>query len=76
MELILKSGNEQSIAKILALAKKLHVIVEQRGVSTNDSNRETLKKRILNFKSDTPSPFGDAAVWEREERADRELPLP
>lgn len=30
MELILKSNNEQSMAKILALAKKLNIVIEKK----------------------------------------------
>jgi len=59
MELILKTNNENSIAKIIALAKKLDVTVEQRGKAVeNKSNKEELKNRILNFKASGPSSFG------------------
>lgn len=75
MELVLKSNNEQKIAKILALAKKLNVLVEKRESDTQDMDRKIVKKRILNFKDSTPSPFGDAAKWERKERTDRDLPF-
>ena len=34
MELILKSNNEQSIAKIIALAKKLDIAVEEKAIKT------------------------------------------
>ena len=76
MELILKTNNENSIAKIIALAKKLDVAIEQRGkvVDDNDKNEE-LKKRILNFRAKGRSSFGDAAAWECDEREDRELPF-
>jgi len=73
MELILKSDNEQSMAKILTLAKKLNVFVEKNDV--DDSERKAIKDRILNFKAKNDSPFGDAAAWEREQRGDRNLPL-
>ncbi|MCW5912133.1 MAG: hypothetical protein KIT62_13755 [Cyclobacteriaceae bacterium] len=75
MELILKSNNEQSLAKIIALAKKLNVVIEKQGVDLDKSAKDSLKKRILKFKADTPSSFGDAAKWEREQRAERELPF-
>lgn len=75
MELILRSNNEQSIAKILALAKKLNVVIEKNDIAGVKSDREAIKQRILNFKSGGLSPFGDAANWEREQRADRELPF-
>ena len=76
MELILKTNNENSIAKIIALAKKLDVLIEQRDKVVEDKNeKEELKKRILNFKAKGQSSFGDAAEWERNEREDRELPF-
>jgi hypothetical protein len=76
MELILKTNNENSIAKIIALAKKLNVIVEQRDKEIEDNNKkEDLKKRILNFKAESPSSFGDASEWQRNERNDHELPF-
>ncbi|GGH04050.1 hypothetical protein GCM10007415_45310 [Parapedobacter pyrenivorans] len=75
MELILKSSNEQSIAKVLALAKKLNMSVERREVSADDKERKALKTRILKFKAKSENPFGDAAEWERNEREDRELPF-
>ena len=76
MELILKSNNEKSIAKIIALAKSLDVIIERPNKVAGDKHeKEELKKRILNFKAKEPSSFGDAAKWERIEREDRELPF-
>ena len=76
MEVTLKSNNEASIAKIIALAKKLNVIIEQRGKDVEEKkDREELKKRILSFKASGPSSFGDAAEWERNEREDNELPF-
>lgn len=75
MEVILKSNNEEKIAKVLALAKKLNIIVEKKGTVSTKNDRETIKQRILNFKADGPSPFGDAAEWERKQREDRDLPF-
>lgn len=76
MELILKTNNEDSMAKIIALAKKLNVIVEQHGnVLANGNEREVLKNRILNFKTEEPSSFGDAAEWQQNERQARDLPF-
>jgi len=76
MELILKSNNENSIAKIVALAKKLNVAIEQRGLLTEDKlEHEELKNRILNFKAKGNSSFGDAAKWERDAREECELPF-
>ena len=76
MELILKTNNENSISKIIALAKKINVTVEQRGKIIEDKNdKEEFKKWILNFKASGPSSFGDAAEWERNEREDRKLPF-
>ncbi|MFI5138392.1 MAG: hypothetical protein ACHQIM_11260 [Sphingobacteriales bacterium] len=70
MELILKTNNENSIAKIIALAKKLNVTIEQRNKMIDDKKeKEELKNRILNFKAAGPSSFGDAREWERNERS-------
>ena len=69
MKLILKTDNENSIAKIIALAKKLSITIEQRNkVIENNEEREELKKRILNFKATGPSSFGVASEWQRGER--------
>lgn len=76
MEVILKSNNKEKIAKILALAKRLNIIVEKKDTVVIDkSDKEAIKQRILSFKSGTSSPFGDAAQWEREQREDRDLPF-
>lgn len=75
MELILKTNNENSIAKIIALAKSLNITIEQRGKVIEDKNEEELKNRILNFKAKEDSSFGDAADWQRNERSDRDLPF-
>jgi len=75
MELILKTNNENSIAKIIALAKKLNVPVEQRGKEIEDNDKENLKNRILSFKAQNPSSFGDASEWQKNERNDHQLPF-
>ena len=76
MELILKSNNENSIAKIIALAKKLDVSVEQRDKAIEDRKEtEKLKERILNFKAQGGSSFGEAAEWQKAERKDRNIPF-
>ncbi|MDN3581491.1 hypothetical protein [Mucilaginibacter flavus] len=74
MELVLKSNNEQSIAKIIALAKKLDVIVEQKNADPDIATKQTLKERILNFKAGGAASFGDASSWQKEQREDRDLP--
>jgi hypothetical protein len=76
MELILKTNNENSLAKIIALAKKLNVTIEQPDNSAGDKKEiEELKQRILNFKAQGASSFPDAAEWQRTERNDRNLPF-
>ena len=76
MELILKTNNENSIAKIIALANKLNVTVEQRDKIVGDKNdKEDLKNRILNFKASSESSFEDAEEWQRNARKDRNLPF-
>jgi len=76
MELILKTNEEKSISKIIALAKKLNVAIEQRRKIVEDENeKEEILKRMLNFKTSSPPSFGDPAEWERDQRKDRELPF-
>ncbi|MDQ0640057.1 hypothetical protein QF042_003622 [Pedobacter sp. W3I1] len=75
MELILKSNNEESLAKIIALAKKLNVIIEKKNIDFNNSAKVNLKNRILNFKATTSSSFGDAAEWQQHRCSDHELPF-
>jgi len=72
MELILKTDNENNIAKIIALARELNVVVERSDkTSGNKNDKEKLKKRIMNFKAKGQSSFCDTAEWERNEREDR-----
>lgn len=75
MEVVLKSNNEKKIAKILALAEKLNVIIEKRDSIVDQNDKEAIKHRILNFKNSTLSSFGDPADWEREQREERDLPF-
>lgn len=76
MEIILKTNNEHSIAKIIALAKKLNIPVEQRKkTKLDDEEIENLKQRILNFEANSTTSFPDAAEWEKTVRAGRELPF-
>lgn len=75
MELILKSNNKESLAKIIALAQKLNIVIEQKDNTIDEAAKDKLKKRILNFKAPETSSFGDAADWEREQREDRNLPF-
>ena len=75
MELIVKSNNEQSIAKVIALARKLNMSVERKNTVADESREAVLKDRILNFKGKGINPFGDAGEWERKEREDRNLPF-
>jgi len=76
MELILKTDSENSIAKIIALAKSLNVSVEQRrGEIKTKKEKEQLVNSILNFNAKGDSSFGDAAEWQRSQRDDRDLPF-
>lgn len=75
MEIILKSNNKESLAKIIALAKQLNVVVEKKNADLDRTDRTILKNRILNFKAKGPSSFGDAMEWEQRERSDRDLPF-
>jgi|GEM_PF-516547 len=75
MELILKSDNKQSIAKIIALAKELNIIVEEKSTETEGISREDLKEQILNFRGTSESSFGDPVQRQRAQREDRELDI-
>lgn len=75
MELILKSDNQESLAKIMTLAKKLNVVIEKKDANSHDTTKDALKNRILNFKAKEVSSFGHAGRWERDQREDRYLPL-
>lgn len=76
MELVLRSDSESSIAKIIALAKKLNVTIEHSIEAPNGGiDREEAKKRILNFKFTQPSSFGDPIEWQKNVREDNELPF-
>ncbi|WP_230383843.1 hypothetical protein [Pedobacter endophyticus] len=75
MELVLKSNNEESLAKIIALAKQLNVIIEKKDIDFNNVAKVDLKNRILNFNATASSSFGDAAEWQQSQRCDRELPF-
>jgi len=73
MELTLKSDNPKSLAKIIELAKRLNIVIEKKEIGGEEGEREKIKNRILNFKANGPSSFGDAAEWERQQREDRPL---
>jgi len=75
MELILKSNNQESLAKIMTLAKKLNVVIEKKDADLQDTAKDALRNRILNFKAKSASSFGDAGKWEQDQREDRYLPL-
>lgn len=75
MELILKSDNKQSIAKIIALAKELNVIVEEKSAETKRISHEALKEQVLNSRPTSESSFGDPVQWQRAQREDRELDI-
>jgi hypothetical protein len=76
MEIILKSNNQESLNKIITLAKKLNVLVETKGDNLPHPAKEALKSKILNFKANGASSFGDAAQWEKAQREDRFIPNP
>ena len=75
MELILKSNNKESVAKIIELAKKLNVAIEEKDVNLSRQSREKSGAQFLNFKATGNCSFGDAATWERDQRNGRELPF-
>lgn len=76
MELVLKTDSMDKLARIITLAKKLNVTVEQRDQSVAEMPpRDELVARILSFSSETTSSFGDAATWQRNQRNDRDLSI-
>ncbi len=64
MELVLKTDSVDKLARIITLAKKLNVTVEQRDPAVAEMpSRDELVARILSFNSGTTSSFGDATTW-------------
>ena len=58
--------------------KKLNFEFEKREntvITKNESEKEELKNRILNFRAKGASSFGDALDWQTSERADNKLPF-
>jgi len=66
MELILKSNNKESLAKIITLAEKLNVVIVKKDGDSQHTKRDALKNRILNFKAKGVSSFGEAYRWEKD----------
>lgn len=75
MELILKSNNKENLERIIALAKMLNVVIEKKPGNFEKTANVNLRNRILNFKSEFPTSFGDASEWEKRQRTDREMPF-
>ncbi len=76
MELVLRAENDEQVSLILAFAKRSNITVENIEVSGMEKvDKEALRQRILSFKSKSAPSFGDAAIWEREQREDRNLPF-
>ena len=76
MELILKSNDEASIAKIISLANELHVVIEKLGTEPRTGEeKEILRNRLLNFKATGPSLIEDPVKWQQEQRKDNDLPF-
>ncbi len=51
MELTLKSNNQESLATIIALAKKLNIMIEQNGANIGNSEKDAMKKPVLDEKA-------------------------
>lgn len=58
---------------MLDLARELNVFIVSK--ESDKVTDVSLEDRILNFKATGPSSFGDAAEWEKQDRADRDLPF-
>jgi hypothetical protein len=58
--------------------KKLYIKFEKREksvITKNESEKEELKNRILNFNAKGASSFEDALDWQNSERVDSKLPF-
>jgi hypothetical protein len=57
MRLILETNNKSKIAKVIALAQKLNIVVKQHDPlpESKVTEREALADRILNFVAASPS---------------------
>jgi hypothetical protein len=75
MELVIKSNDEESIQKIIDLARKLNLPVEKKATKVEGSAKEEARQRFLNFETTEESSFGDAVEWQKQQREDRDLPF-
>ena len=74
----LQIERETDLQQLLELIRRLNLSFVQhpqkQAVKIAKTERQKMIDFILNFQNDRPS-FGDAAEWQRTERADRELPF-
>jgi hypothetical protein len=76
MELIIRSNDEDSIAKIINLAEELHVDIETRGrVEGTAVDKDAFKRWLMNFKPSQESSRANASEWQTEARKDRDMPF-
>ena len=79
-QITLKIKESYYLLFIQFLRSLTYVEIEKSDITTvqpteqKPDERQKMIDYILNYQNDTPS-FGDAAEWQRRERADRELPL-
>ncbi|MCY7329298.1 MAG: hypothetical protein LH618_12165 [Saprospiraceae bacterium] len=58
------------------MVRRLNIPFEQKEKKVVEkSEREKRRERILHFKANAPSSFGDALEWQIKEREDRPLPF-
>lgn len=72
----LQIDRDDDLRLLLELIRRLNLAVVQvnpKPLAVPLSERQSMVDFILSYTNDRPS-FGGAATWQREERADRELP--
>jgi hypothetical protein len=72
----LRVDRDDDLRLLLELIRRLNLAIVQvspRHSLPSTPDRQRMIDFILSYTNDRPS-FGDAAAWQRQERADRELP--
>ncbi len=76
MTLQLEITNPQDAELILSLVRRLNIPFKKTEKKAAEKReREKRRERIINFKAEGPSSFGDALEWQIKEREDRPLPF-
>jgi hypothetical protein len=73
----LQIDKDADLRLLLELIRRLNLAIVQvnpKPVEISLSERQRMIDFLLSYTNDRPS-FGDAAVWQQQERTDRELPF-